>query len=75
METIIDKDCFLPGISFSGVLPQELGDDMLYCNNSMIIIDTNVCSITCFGRIQSKMFPVNEVIKETEKSYYVQMPN
>ncbi len=39
----IDKDCFLPGLSFCGVLPQELEDDMLYCNNSMIIIDTNAC--------------------------------
>ncbi len=46
-EESTNKDCGLPGISFSGVLPQELEDDMLCCNNSMIIIITDVC-ITSF---------------------------
>ena len=42
-EKSLDKDCGLPRISFSGVLPQELEDDMLCCNNAMMIIITNVC--------------------------------
>ena len=47
-EKNIDENCFLLGISFSGVLPQGLKDDILCCNNSIIIIDTNFC-MTAFN--------------------------
>lgn len=59
------KDCFLPGTNFSGVLPEEKDDEMLCCNNSMIIkikmvvwIPLNHC---CSNHI--KTFPVHEKIK------------
>ncbi len=47
IEKNILKYCFLQGITFSGVLPQEKEYDILWCNNSMKITDPNVC-MNCF---------------------------
>ena len=55
-KELIDKDCFLPGISFSGVIPQELEDDMLCCNNSMIKIHTNVCMMSFINQFWKDVF-------------------
>ncbi len=52
----IDENCFLPGISFSGVLPQDLDDDMLCCNNSMITIDTKVCMTSFYHQFWQDSF-------------------
>ena len=54
-------NCDLPGISFSGVLPQEWEDDMLCCNNAMMIIIIMFVELplkVSFHRVNSKMFPV-----------------
>ncbi len=50
------KNCDLPGISFSCVLPQELEDDILCCNNSMIKITTNVCRTSFKSQISQGEF-------------------
>ena len=55
------KNWDLPWISFSGELPQELVDDMLCCNNAMMIIIQMFVELplkVSFHRVNSKMFPV-----------------
>ncbi len=43
LKKYILKDCFLPGPNFSGVLQEELDDNMNCCIYSMIVKNQDGC--------------------------------